>query len=139
VKRLPRRSAKALTFATVRQIGLALPGMEEATSYGTPALKVKGKLVARLKEDGETLVVRMDFLDRDAAMELDPQTFFITDHYRNYPAVLVRLASVGRERLREVLEQAWRRSAPKKLQQPASAPPTGPRDSRKPPGRRSPP
>jgi hypothetical protein len=109
------RRTRPLTFATVREIGLALPGVEESTSYGTPALKVKGKLVARLKEDGETLVVRMDFLDREAVMEMDPRTFFITDHYRNYPAVLVRLATVGRERLREVLEQSWRYAAPKRL------------------------
>jgi len=48
-------------------------------------------------------------------MELEPKTFFTTDHYRGYPTVLVRLSSVGRERLRDILEQAWRNAAPKRL------------------------
>jgi hypothetical protein len=96
----------------VRRLGLALPGTEEGTSYGTPALKVKGKLYARLKEDGRTLVVRTTFPDRDALLQLDPETFFITEHYRDYPWVLVRLSRVGPPRLRELLEQAWRLAAP---------------------------
>jgi hypothetical protein len=75
---------------------------------------VKGKLFARLKEDGQTLAVKTTFLDRDALMQLDPRTFFITDHYRNYPWVLVRLSTVGAKRLRDVLEEAWRLAAPKR-------------------------
>lgn len=112
--RRPRKS-RLVSYDTARELALALPGVDEATSYGTPALKVKGKLIARLKEDGETLVVRSDFLDRDLRMRADPATFFITDHYRNYPYLLVRLSSVGVGDLTELLALAWRRVAPARL------------------------
>ncbi len=103
-----------LTFDDVRQLALALPEVEEGTSYRTPAFKVKGKFLSRLKEDGETLVVRIDFDERDVMMSANPETFFITDHYRGYPAMLVRLASVDPDDLREILEGAWRLVAPRK-------------------------
>ncbi len=106
---------RAVSFATVREIVLALPGTEEGTSYGTPAFRVKGKYLLRLKEDGETLALRTTFEDRDFLMAADPDAFYITDHYRDYPAVLVRLGTVGRATLRELLEQEWRRLAPKSL------------------------
>jgi hypothetical protein len=105
----------AVTFKTVCQLALALPGVEEGTSYGTPALKVKGKFLSRLKEGGETIVVKVNFDVRDVLMAADPETFYITDHYRGYPAVLVRLSSVRREDLRRLLEEAWRGVAPKRL------------------------
>ena len=89
--------------------------MEEGTSYGTPAFKVRGKLLARLREDGESLVVRIGFLERELHMKADPETFYITDHYLNYPAMLVRLPRVRAVQLRELLEQAWRQVAPKRL------------------------
>lgn len=104
-----------VSFETVRQLALALPEVEEGTSYGTPAFKVKGKTITRLREDGETLVVKIDFLKRDILMNAEPETFYITDHYRDYPAMLVRLSSVRREVLRDLLEQAWRLEAPKRL------------------------
>ncbi|MCY1077123.1 MmcQ/YjbR family DNA-binding protein [Archangium lansingense] len=104
-----------MSFETVRQLALELPGIEEGTSYGTPAFKVRGKLVARLREDGETLVVKIDFSDRDLLMQADPDTFFVTDHYVGYPMMLVRLSSVRREQLRILLEDAWRGEAPKRL------------------------
>jgi hypothetical protein len=104
-----------LTFDDVRQIALALPGVEEGTSYGTPAFKVRGKFLSRLKEDGETLVVKIDFDERDILMAANPETFYITDHYRGYPAMLVRLATVDSDELRELFEAAWRRAAPKRL------------------------
>jgi len=107
--------AQGVTFAAVRKLALALPGVEEGTSYRTPAFKVRGKLIARLREDGETLVVKVGFELRDFLMNADPETFYITDHYRGYPAVLVRLPLVDRARLREVLEEAWKHSAPKTL------------------------
>jgi hypothetical protein len=109
------REAKPVTFATVRELGLALPGVEEGLSYGTPALRVRGKLIARLRADGESLVVKIDFDERELLMQADPQTFYITEHYRNYPAMLVRLAKVQVEALRELLEDAWRRAAPKRM------------------------
>ncbi len=106
---------RAVTWETVRETALALPGVEEGTSYGTPAFKVKGKLFVRLKEDGETLVVRMGFDEREMLLEAAPGTFFLTDHYRGYPYVLVRLAAIDPDRLREILEESWRETAPKKL------------------------
>jgi hypothetical protein len=107
--------ADGVTFAAVRKLALALPGVEEGTSYGTPAFKVRGKLLARLREDGETLALRVGFDLRDLLMNADPETFFITDHYRGYPFVLVRLPRIARARLRDVLAEAWKHSAPKTL------------------------
>lgn len=108
-------SKKAVTFAVARRLALSLPGVEEGTCYGTPGFRVKGKFMARVWEDGETLVVKCGDDERDIWMQIDPDTFFVTDHYRGYPAVLVRLPLVDPAALREVLEQAWRLNAPKKL------------------------
>jgi len=92
-----------------------LPEVEISKSYGTPALKVRKKLLARLKEDGETLVLRTDLVSRQILTQADPDTFFFTDHYRDYPLVLVRLAKVSRAALPDLLERAWRQVAPEKL------------------------
>jgi hypothetical protein len=100
---------------TVRRIALALPGVEAGPCYGTPGFRVRGKFLARLWEDGETLVVKCGDEERDFRMQADPGTFFITEHYRGYPTVLIRLARVPPTDLQEVLEEAWRRSAPKRL------------------------
>jgi hypothetical protein len=97
---------------TVRALVLALAGVEEGTSYGTPAWKARGKLLARMREDGETLVVRVDPDARDLLMRSDPETFFLTDHYVGHPWVLVRLPRVERAALSAVLEEAWRLVAP---------------------------
>lgn len=104
-----------VTLATVRRIALALPGVEEGLSYGTPGFRVRGKFLARMWEDGEVLVVKCGDNERDFRMQADPETFFTTDHYRGYPTVLVRLARVTPAELREVLHEAWRRQAPKRL------------------------
>lgn len=109
------RRAKPVTFDTVRELGLALPGVEEGLSYGTPALKVRGKLVARLRDDGDSLVVMIDFDEREMLMTADPETFYITEHYRNYPAMLVRLSKADVAVLRDLLEDSWRRAAPKRM------------------------
>ena len=109
------RKRTPATFETVRRIELALPGVEEGTCYGTPAFRVKGRFLARLREDGETLAVKCGFDERDFRMLAEPVTFFTTDHYRGYPTVLIRLASVRPPDLRDVLEQGWRLNAPKKL------------------------
>lgn len=103
------------TFDTVRQLALAYPGVEEGTSFGTPALRVCGKFMARLREDGETLVVKASEAEREFRMTVDPQTFFITDHYRGYSAVLVRLTRVDVEDLADLIEQSWRWLAPRRL------------------------
>jgi hypothetical protein len=96
-------------------MAFAFPGVEEGTSYGTPALKVKGRLLVRLKEDGETLVVRVGIDERDMLIEADPDAFFVTEHYRAYPSVLARLSKVRPATLRRLIGQAWRDMAPKRL------------------------
>lgn len=110
-----RSKKKPATFADAKRAALALPGVEEGTSYGTAALKVKGKFMFRLREDGETLAVKCGFDERDLRLRADPDAFFVTDHYRGYPVVLVRLAAVSLEDLQDVIKQAWRVNAPKKL------------------------
>ncbi|HET6232840.1 MAG TPA: MmcQ/YjbR family DNA-binding protein [Longimicrobiaceae bacterium] len=102
-------------WQTVKRLAAGLPEVEEGTSYGTPALKVKGKLFARLWEDGDTLVLKVNLFERRFLMDAEPETFFITDHYRDYPAVLVRISAIAEETLRERLTESWRMVAPKRL------------------------
>ena len=85
-------------------------GRVEGTSYGTPAFKVGKNLFVRQHQDGESLVVKIDHDQRSMRMKADPETFYITDHYLNYPWILVRLAKVEREDLRELLGDAWQLS-----------------------------
>ena len=112
---------RGVSFPEVSELAKALPGVIESTSYGTPALKVDGKLLARLKEDGETLVLRMDFVNRDLLLRAEPDLFFLTDHYLNYPSILLRLKEVTRKRMAELLEDAWRLVAPRRLDGPSGA------------------
>lgn len=109
------RKGKALTFADAEALTAQLPGVEVGQSYGTPALKVKGKLFARLHDDGETLVLRTTTVNRDYLLDAWPDTCYLTDHYRNYPWVLVRLAQVERTHLAELLSDAWELVAPARL------------------------
>jgi hypothetical protein len=106
---------RGTSWARVCEDASRLPGVELGTSYATPALFVRRKLIARLREDGETVAVRVDFLDRDVLLEADPEAFFLTDHYRAYPWVLVRLPKARHATLLDVLEQAWRSVAPRRL------------------------
>lgn len=99
----PRRR---VDWESVRAVARQLPGVEEGTSYGTPALRAGKALFARLKEDGETLVLRMDPLSREHALRAEPELFFLTDHYRDYDWVLVRLPVVTAKRLKELLADA---------------------------------
>jgi hypothetical protein len=112
---MARKKSKPVTFADVRRFSLTLPGVEESTSYGTPAFKVKGKIVARFHQDGESIVVPVEIADREVLMAEQPETFYITDHYLNYPWMLVRLATIRADQLPDLLRQAWRRAAPKSL------------------------
>jgi hypothetical protein len=97
-----------LTFEAIRKMALALEGVEEGTSYGTPAFKVNGKMMARLREDLAALVVGLPIDDREELIKADPETYFITDHYLNYPWILVRLAKVRPDAMRDLLRGAWR-------------------------------
>jgi len=102
-----------MTFEDVRKIALALEGVEEATSYGTPAFKVRKALIARWRPDIGALVLGMSIEDRAALIAEDPETYFITDHYLNYPWILVNLARVDPDALRDLLRAAWRAAASK--------------------------
>jgi hypothetical protein len=94
----------------------SFPGVEVGTSYGTAALKVKKKLIARMKEDGKTVVIPCGSIDeKEFLIATEPEVYFQTDHYRAYPHVLVRLPIVTDARLREMLLAAWQRSAPNKF------------------------
>lgn len=104
-----------LTYKKIVQEALALPGVTESTSYGTPALKVRNKLMARLKEDEETLVLRSHWEDRERLLVIYPHIFFLTDHYRPYPWVLCRLKTATFSILEPALLAAWRQSASKTL------------------------
>ena len=108
-KAMSRRPAN---FDVVRAIGRDLPGVEESTAYGAPALKLRGKVLAciashKSAEPG-SLVVRIGFEQRAALIADDPTTYYVKPHYENYPAVLVRLALIDREALRDLLKSAWR-------------------------------
>lgn len=115
--RSPSGAAKsaATTFGDIRKIALTLPGVKEGTSYGTPALKVGGKLIARVHQNLDCLVLRTDFMGREILMQSAPDAFFITDHYRDYPWILVRFATVEKRALPDLIERAWRLVASKTL------------------------
>lgn len=103
---------KKITFETVRALGLALPDVEEGTTYGTPALKVGGKMFACVPShksaEPDSLVIRIDFDQRDELLAADPATYYVKDHYVGYPCVLVRLNRVHPDALRDLLLMAWR-------------------------------
>jgi len=109
-----RRAARGLAWPAVRRCFLPLPGVAEGTSYGTPAFKVGGKLLARLREDGENLVVRASFEERETLIAAAPEIFHVTDHYAGHPWVLVRLARVKAADLARLAELAWRTAAPRR-------------------------
>jgi hypothetical protein len=102
------------TWRTVCKLGAELPEVEEGRWYGTQALKVAGKGFARLREDG-AVVVFVDVLEREALMQSDPETFYITPHYEDYPMVLINVKRVDPAELRELLIESWRYKAPKRL------------------------
>ena len=96
--------------------GRRLPEVEEGTWFRTPCLRVRKKSFCRMKEDGETLVVRVvDLEDKEALLRSDPEVFFTTPHYDGYAYVLVRLARADPAMLAELIEDAWRLSAPKRV------------------------
>jgi hypothetical protein len=98
------------------KLALAWPGTEESTGYGTPAVRVRGKFISRWRTEAEgALAIRCDFLDRQMLLQAQPDLFFVTDHYRDYPMILVRLDKIRAEALRDLFERAWRRAAPKSL------------------------
>jgi len=105
----------AVTKAQAKTIALSFPGAHEKPSYGKPAFFIEKKFFTRLREDG-SIVMRVGGIEqRDMMLELDPETYFITDHYRDWPGVLVRLSAITPGELKTMLERRWREIAPRKL------------------------
>ncbi len=100
------------TFDTVRELGLALPDVAEGTTYGSPALKVRGRMFACMaihrSAEPDSLAIRMDFSRRDELIAADPNVFYLTPHYVDYPVVLVRLSKVHPDALKDLLLTGWR-------------------------------
>ena len=106
---------KPMTFDDVRKFALLWDEVEDGTSYGTPALKVRKKLLARLREDNDSLVMPGVLQDeREMLIESQPKVFYFTDHYRDYPMVLIRLSKASRAVVEPLLRRHWRTLASKK-------------------------
>ena len=108
-----QRSASAMvTFDTVREFGRVLPDVVDGTAYGSPALKLNGKLLACVPTNKsanvDSIVVRIDPEQRTELLRQDPDVYYITDHYAPHPTVLVRLSKIGRDDLKALLRDAHR-------------------------------
>jgi hypothetical protein len=106
-----------VTLAQLRTVALELPEVTEKPCFGTPAWYVRKKIIARFREeeDDATFVVKCDQDEREALVASEPKKFSVTDHYRNYPMVIVHMKAVGVREVRELLTDGWRMCAPKKL------------------------
>ena len=100
-----------IDFKKVRTAAAGLPDVEETTSWGAPALKVRGTMFVcqaiNKAAEPNSLVVRMDIAQRDALVDEDPDVYYLKDHYVDYPCVLVRLARVHPEALRDLVRTAY--------------------------------
>jgi hypothetical protein len=118
MKQMQTRQTAAHPFDVVKAMGLELPDVEAATKYdGSPVLKMGGSFMAGLathrEAEPETVVVRVGFEERQWLLEDAPATFYVTDHYRRHPVVLVRLSRVDRGALRDLLSGSWRLTSEK--------------------------
>jgi hypothetical protein len=105
-----------VTKAQLRKIALSFPEASEKPSYGRPAYFVAKKFFTRHRAEDDSLVWIVGSIDeRDHLLEIDPRTYFITDHYKDYPSVLVRMARIDTTMLQKMLDRRWRAIAPKKL------------------------
>jgi hypothetical protein len=106
----------AISKAEFRKIALSFPEANEKPSYGKPSFFIAKKFFTRLRDEDASIVWIVGSIDeRDHLLEMDTKTYFITEHYRDYPAVLVRIAKIDKTMLRKILERRWRAIAPKKL------------------------
>ena len=113
-----QRQIREDAFETVRAVGLTLPNVQATTKYdGSPVLKLGGSFMAGLathpSAEPDTLVVRVDDEQREWLIEDAPETYYLTDYYRKYPLVLVRLSRIDLDALRDVLSVSWRLTAAK--------------------------
>ncbi len=101
-----------MTRDNARRLLLGLPNVSEGRSYGMPSFLLNGRFLARFRDDDTVLVLQLGTIsERDVLMQLHPRAFFFTDHYRNYPAVLIRLADVPRSLFVDVVTESWRHVA----------------------------
>ncbi|MBS0656839.1 MAG: MmcQ/YjbR family DNA-binding protein [Verrucomicrobia bacterium] len=100
----------------VRELALALPGVEEGVCFGTPAFYCRRKLMLRLRDEDGLLVVKYPREQREDLIAGQPDVFSVTEHYLNYPCVLLDLAAVDEPTLRRMIEGAWRMLASRKQQ-----------------------
>ena len=115
VKGKRRPSPVGVSFGQVLELAAKLPGAEEGLCYGTPGIRVKGKFLLRLRDDGESVAIKIPMDDREVLLQADPKVFYITDHYRGFPAILFRLTEIRWDQLADLLELGWRFVAPKRL------------------------
>ncbi len=107
--KFPPSEELAALFAKVVAIAERFPGVEVSRSYGTPAIKVKRRLLARLRSEGEGgLAIQCDFVEREMLLQAAPETFYITDHYANSPMVLINLETLRWDAMPDIVERAWR-------------------------------
>ena len=96
----------------VRKLALELPGVEPGTMYGSPAVKLRGNLLACIavnkSAEANTLAIVISFTDRDLLIADDPDVYYLKDHYVGYPCVLVRLSRIHPDALRDLLRTSWR-------------------------------
>lgn len=105
-----------MTREEMRAICLSFPGVEEGTSYGRPSFLVNKKFLTRLRgEDDSVVLLEVGFDEREMLIEAEPQTFHFTAHYKDYPAVLARIATLHPGSFTNFLERRWRKVAPKAL------------------------
>lgn len=103
-----------LTWDDVVALARELPEIEESTSYGRPALKVRGKFVAAMRTGPDAVVLRCDLDEKPLLLEARPDILFETPHYHGWGYVLLRLEA-SCEEAREFLTDSWLLAAPKKL------------------------
>lgn len=105
-----------MTEAEMEAIVMAFPMVEKGMSYGRPSYKVNGKFFTRLRREDDSLVLlEVSFDEREMLIEAEPATFHFTAHYKDYPSVLARIATLHPGSLKNFLERRWKKIAPKKL------------------------
>jgi len=97
---------RKLSLAAIRRVAATLTDVAEGTSYGTPAWRHRGRLLARLHQDGQSIVLKVGNETRDHLLQADPATFFVTDHYIGYPEVLARFDKLSAADLKKLLARA---------------------------------
>jgi hypothetical protein len=106
------KRARQITWPAVEKIGLALPDVESGTSWGAPALKVRGQMFVCLpthkSAEPDSIVVRIDFPQRDELVAGEPDVYYLKEHYVDYACVLVRMKRVHADALRDLIGMAWR-------------------------------